>query len=149
MRSGTIAAVPEELIFDAKTGAEYHAYLVEARSLGGLSGSPAFVSIPPQRAKGLNANHPNDGYSALIGVIRGHWDLTVPDSIDGFDDQGKIINMGMAAVTPIQELAKLLMTNETFLRERENLDCGVSDGTIAVDHSARLINRYAAQSTGE
>ena len=45
VRSGIIAAMPDEPFEDQNTGKPYHAYLVEARSIGGLSGSPVFVSL--------------------------------------------------------------------------------------------------------
>jgi len=42
---GNIAAMPEELI-EVRDFGMMQAYLVESRSLGGISGSPVFVHVP-------------------------------------------------------------------------------------------------------
>lgn len=43
VRGGIISAMPEEPIEDQETGNLYDAYLIEIRSIGGLSGSPVIV----------------------------------------------------------------------------------------------------------
>jgi len=48
VRFGNISALPTQLS-DSKTGLNYHAFLAEVRSIGGLSGSPVFVVIGPGR----------------------------------------------------------------------------------------------------
>ena len=120
VRSGTIAAMPDELLFDSKTGAEFHAYLIEVRSIGGLSGSPVFARIPPYRSMGRNEQK-NEGYCMAIGLIHGHWDIDATkadDSLDDFLNDGRI-NMGIASVTPIQEVTKILMENEALKKARQ------------------------------
>jgi hypothetical protein len=47
VRSGIVAAMPGEPLEDPTSGFEYHAYLVEMRSIGGLSGSPVFCLFRP------------------------------------------------------------------------------------------------------
>ncbi len=132
LRSGIIAAMPEEPLFDDKTGAEFHAYLIEMRSIGGLSGSPVFVSIPPHRALGLNERE-QDGYSVPIGLVRGHWEIEPEQdaSLDDFINDGRM-NMGIASVTPIQELMSLLMKNERAEKERENMERDFADGSLMI-----------------
>ena len=49
VRSGMIAAMPWEPIWDAKTGQNFEAFLAEVRSIGGLSGSPVWVAVDPGR----------------------------------------------------------------------------------------------------
>jgi hypothetical protein len=44
LRTGIIAAMPDEPLRDVNSGLEYKAYLAEVRSIGGLSGSPVFVA---------------------------------------------------------------------------------------------------------
>src|SRR5262245_13512587 len=70
IRYGIIAAMPEEKI---KTEYGHHfAYLVEARSTGGLSGSPAFLHVAPLRTiDGLP--RPASGLTQYtLGVVLGH-----------------------------------------------------------------------------
>jgi hypothetical protein len=142
VRSGIIAAMPEEILYDNRTGAEFHAYLIETRSIGGLSGSPVFASVPPHRSLGFNKERPFDGYSVPIGVIRSHWEIemSLDDSLDGFVNEGKL-NMGIAAVTPIQELTKLIEENEDFKKQREAMEKALVEGQLMVEDAAFQIPR--------
>ncbi len=56
IRSGVLAAMPDEPFQAHDTGLMYDAYLAEVRSIGGLSGSPVFISIG-QGAWALKATH--------------------------------------------------------------------------------------------
>jgi hypothetical protein len=47
IRFGNIAQMPGDPIIDPETGFEQQAFLVEAKSIAGYSGSPVFVQIPP------------------------------------------------------------------------------------------------------
>ncbi len=49
-------------------GMDYSAYLIEVRSIGGLSGSPVFVHIPPDRL--VNSLESPKGAALLLGLIR-------------------------------------------------------------------------------
>jgi hypothetical protein len=137
LRSGIVAAIPEEVLYDPATGAEFHAYLVEMRSIGGLSGSPVFVSVPPYRARGLNREDPNAGYSIPIGVVRGHWEMAMEkdDSIEDFMNEGKM-NMGIAMVTPIQEVATIIMDNQKLKDYRRNMEEQLVKGQLMVEDSS-------------
>lgn len=108
VRSGVIAAMPNEPFEDPNTAFKYDAYLAEVRSIGGLSGSPVFVCFP-------DLTHPSTIRRARnklfysFGVIRGHWDLKKKESSINFDDgELRDVNMGMAIVTPISELSVML-----------------------------------------
>ena len=48
VRTGNIASMPEEAVDLGSSGSQ-EVYLVESRSIGGLSGSPVFLSTPPVR----------------------------------------------------------------------------------------------------
>jgi hypothetical protein len=83
VRTGNIAMMPSEPV---PTGlGPMDAYLIEARSLGGLSGSPAFV----HRVRSFH----------FLGLMHGHWD--VPDR------QGAV-NMGIAIVVPARKILEVL-----------------------------------------
>jgi hypothetical protein len=45
MRTGIIASMPHEPLEASESEDTYNAYLVELRSIGGLSGSPVFVNL--------------------------------------------------------------------------------------------------------
>jgi hypothetical protein len=55
----------------------------------------------------------------LLGMIRGHWDTEMADSLTDFGT-GKIerLNTGIAIVTPIQEVDRILMSDE-FKKQRK------------------------------
>ena len=119
VRSGNIAAMPTEPLVD-KEGNLYDAYLVETRSIGGLSGSPVFV-IREVMDFERNVVTP-DVEIFLLGLIRSHYDLkkqgitkdTVASEID-------VLNTGIAEVVPIQEAVNLI-NGEVLMKRREDAD---------------------------
>jgi hypothetical protein len=82
------------------------AHLIEVRSLGGLSGSPVFVVLPPFRRKGSAPSHEARAY--LLGLISAHWDQRVRS--DQFVDpvEEEKINQGIAAVVPAARILELI-----------------------------------------
>jgi hypothetical protein len=131
VRSGIIAAMPNEFEPFANNGEPYHAYLAEMRSIGGLSGSPVFIFIDHRSRVVPQPNvislHQPDWTIFCIGIIQGHWDLkrntddsvVLPGQTDdvrlGFS-KGENLNTGIAMVTPSQYLLTLL--NHEKLKER-------------------------------
>jgi hypothetical protein len=111
-RFGNIALMPgEKLQVDAGDAmARIRAYLVEARSWGGHSGSPAFVYFPPDRfgnSISLNVVLP----VFLLGLVQGHYDIRREMKFLG--DVGEIpVNAGIAVVVPAQDVYDLLMSPE-------------------------------------
>src|SRR6266404_714733 len=114
VRSGIIAAMPNESEPFIRTSGTYHAYLAEMRSIGGLSGSPVFVFIDHRNRivpyTGLiMSGERNDWTIFCIGLIRGHWDLDreTSDTIVAQDEKedvrlgfskGENLNVGIAIV---------------------------------------------------
>jgi len=101
VRMGNIAMMPDEPV-PTEMGM-IDAYLIEARSIGGLSGSPAFVreTVP----MGIGAFY-------LLGLMHGHWDIppeTRDDEMrtDVEDALGKV-NMGIAVVVPAKKILEVL-----------------------------------------
>ena len=99
VRTGNIAMIPSELIPTELGNIE--AYLIEARSIGGLSGSPAFVreTVPI----GL-------GESYFLGLMRGHWEISAELKNDfalNADFFGRV-NMGIAIVIPAKKIMEVL-----------------------------------------
>jgi hypothetical protein len=111
VRVGNVSALREENI-ETQFGL-MDVYLVEARSIGGLSGSPVFIDILANRiAKEVQLNPPIIGPSRfrLIGLITGHF--------RGLDDQAgstavppaeqERLNMGIAFVAPGEKILEAL-----------------------------------------
>ncbi|MBB5063701.1 hypothetical protein [Granulicella mallensis] len=98
IRVGSIAALPDEPI-RTRMGL-MTAFLVEVRSLGGLSGSPVFSTG-------------SDGRIRLIGLVHGHFDQRTSD-IDGVSEdagspfQEERINAGIAIVVPADRIREAL-----------------------------------------
>lgn len=130
VRSGIIASMPDEPFMD-EPGELYDAYLVEMRSIGGLSGSPVFVFMDALRAipdRRMEYDFNNlEWRLALIGVIRGHWELqrqdAVSDNAGASQEASEIdrLNTGIAQVTPIQEVLAIL-NREELVKERQRIE---------------------------
>jgi hypothetical protein len=128
VRFGNISAMPREPVSTQYGGIEVEidAYLIESRSVGGLSGSPVFLDPGEFRIEGdarkwRQAGDPG-GY--LLGIMHGHWDAPKEAAEVGAEGAGEVetadakgdpfgiakeyINMGIAIVTPIDKLLKLI-----------------------------------------
>ena len=125
MRFGNIAALPTEPLADSNnTGLSYRAFLAEVRSIGGISGSPVFVYLGPERIPPNNERRPDKRYYMLIGIVRAHWEHKEPGiSKQGsaFSDEIDRVNWGIAAITPISDLLDILY-GENLTKERRELD---------------------------
>jgi hypothetical protein len=99
VRIGNIAMMPDEVVPTELGNIE--AYLVEARSIGGLSGSPAFVrkTVPV----GIGGFY-------LLGLMHGHWEIPTRNKNDLLmnDDLSGKVNMGIAIVVPAKKILEVL-----------------------------------------
>lgn len=139
LRSGIVAALLEEpFVHFSDDGSDvnyYDAYLVETRSIGGLSGSPVFVvkhQNPPALSAKLASQNPRviaDYLSKyrhprfttyLLGMIRSHWDLYRDDEGDRTDDEEiDAFNTGIAKVIPAWDIFDVIKKSEKFMKQRE------------------------------
>jgi hypothetical protein len=107
VRIGNIAAMPGEPI-ELEDGTSMAAYLIEARSLPGMSGSPVFVPFGPMRSMGpYTLVLPQREYY-LLGVDLAHWDVEKR----GRHGTAASVNMGIAVVAPIGYVVDLLQRKE-------------------------------------
>jgi hypothetical protein len=124
VRRGTLAMIPEETVratMGDGTYAPIDAYLIEVRSTGGISGSPAFVRAPvgfdvlvhdrSGERRVAKAHAQADYY--FLGVIHGHWDTTVRelnsyDGAIGNTKEEESINTGIAIVIPAKRVLEVL-----------------------------------------
>jgi hypothetical protein len=126
MRTGIIASMPDEP-FVAESGDAYNAYLIELRSIGGLSGSPVFVHLDfwrgyPEPETDLQIDLTKSEFRMrrhryLLGVISGHWDLRRQDAATDVvaatdDEEIDRLNTGIAKVVPIQEVLNIINGKE-------------------------------------
>jgi hypothetical protein len=122
LRHGNIAMFPEEQIQTELGYADV--YLVEARSIGGLSGSPAFVrstiTVPIRMNDGATANMSGVGSYKLLGLMHGHWDIKESEinkaSIE--HDRKRGVNLGIGIVVPAAKIRETL-EQEGLVKSRE------------------------------
>lgn len=109
VRFGNIAMIPDEPV-PTRTGM-IEAYLIEARSIGGLSGSPAFVYKIAQ----------GRGKLYLLGLMHGHWDIP-PENKNDFviTDSFGSVNIGIAIVVPAKKILEVINQPELVeIRHKE------------------------------
>jgi hypothetical protein len=113
MRTGTIAAMPVEKI--RVSNGLVDAYLVEARSIGGLSGSPVFVRMDSRVSADhflrKVVTHPRRSFG-LLGLIRGHYEDEVLSNITVHERKAEAVNMGIGIVVPVEQITETLMHPE-------------------------------------
>jgi len=119
VRTGNIALMPEEPV-NVKELGPIDAVLVEARSIGGLSGSPVFVYTGAMRIIG-NSNRMGGGNRFYwLGLMHGHWDMEVSEDDTMVEDSftKDRVNMGIAIVIPVAKILELI-NQEAFVKSRE------------------------------
>lgn len=112
IRVGNIASMPEEKVHTEKYG-DIDAYLVEARSIGGLSGSPVFAYMGNMRKIGNTTRLGRQGLPLLywLGLMHGHFALSETELQ---------INMGIAIVVPTWKILEVI-NQEVFMKAREKV----------------------------
>jgi hypothetical protein len=86
---------------------EIDAYLIEARSIGGLSGSPVFVNPTGVRHGSLTITEGPQLF--LLGLVHGHFDSEFMPLDAVADGPGKSgINMGIGIVVPVEKIIEVI-----------------------------------------
>jgi hypothetical protein len=134
VRVGNIAMLPQDKIRIKRNSQteEIEAYLIEARSIGGLSGSPVFVH-PTANLLGMFKWGTNQSTSGivmdaelfLLGLMCAHYDVELED-IGGtpIAGVGHNVNVGVGAVTPAQKILDIIQgaeLNEVRLEMKKQL----------------------------
>ena len=145
VRFGHIAAIPAEPV--STEYGEMEAYLIESRSVGGLSGSPVFLdpglfrSGGDDHARRWRATGDPGGY--LLGVMHGHWDAPkeaaeveakeAPE-VDYFGISKENVNMGIAVVTPIDKLLNMIDDSplRAMIDAAKEHPAGPQGGTVVI-----------------
>jgi hypothetical protein len=146
IRFGNIAMMPNERIV-LPSGFPQESFLVEMRSIGGYSGSPVFIQIPPFSIRHNNSPLNSASFGPwLLGVDWGHLDIyevvrnksgiplsdivrSNPDRPDS--DVWRVkSNSGMTGVVPAWKLQELLYLPE-LISIRHAYDKAISDDLAA------------------
>jgi len=106
VRVGNISALPGEPVFTRYTG-YISAYLVEARSISGLSGSPVFVlqNEAVMLANTLKSSAPQQ-HAALLGLMHGHFDVPNlnEDVVADEETPERSVHTGIGVVVPVHKI---------------------------------------------
>jgi hypothetical protein len=124
VRCGNIAMMPPEQI---QTDYGYtDAYLIEARSIGGMSGSPVFVRPTiRQRVESTQGQKIMAFYSGagetLLGMVLSHWDIREEDINKPFfaPDRKRGVNYGIAVIAPAFKIYETLYSEALVQMRRE------------------------------
>jgi hypothetical protein len=130
VRVGNIAAPPLEVI---RVGSPtVPAYLIETKSLGGISGAPVFLHLQP----GMRSNAPlstkseKGDYSvpyALIGMVLGLHsgqyasDFIQTDTAEAIVNRDTDFNAGLSVVLPIESVLELLRSDDMTSARKASL----------------------------
>jgi hypothetical protein len=150
VRFGHISQMPIEPIASTVAGAAFgqESFIVECKSIGGFSGSPVFLWIPPMAHRPGRGISP-DWHIRLLGVDWCH----INDYIEARDETGKplpyklIGNTGMMGVVPAWKLEELLNV-PSEIKRREDRDAELAKQnppTFTLD-SASAVNSAAVDS---
>lgn len=115
VRSGVIAAMPQEPVATALGPMD--AFLVETRSVGGLSGSPVYALSGFYRPSGDGSlTRSNVIQTWLLGLVHGHFDLKW--SGNGFTEPlVERMNEGIAIVPPFRYIQEVIQQDH-FVEDR-------------------------------
>lgn len=113
VRVGNLACMSEEKV-QTKDFGLMDALLIEARSIGGLSGSPVFLNLGITRLINGKFKQTNSGpIFFLLGLVHGHYDVKSHDidelgsnSPKGLTEEQ--VNTGIAIVVPIHSVREVI-----------------------------------------
>lgn len=108
VRFGNICGMPAEPV-STRVG-DIEAYLVESRSVGGLSGSPVFVDVGNYRVVDnvRQYRYGDDKVLYLLGVVNAHFDVFVEQAAVDVSPSDEHVNKGIAVVTPIDKVLNVI-----------------------------------------
>jgi hypothetical protein len=150
IRRGTVAMMPDDPVPRVNLHdriCEVEAYLIEVRSVGGISGSPVFLRSPiglpydivsRTGKRRIEKAHISGGYH-LLGLVHGHWEIP-PDKKDAvafpLARQGEpSINLGIAIAIPAKKILDILNRSELVaMRKEEEQRSSEAEGTTTADH---------------
>jgi len=125
IRTGIISLMPEEKVLLNEKFKYAEGYLIEFRSIGGLSGSPAFIWTNNFRKVGETTHFgpPSGKAFHWLGLVHGHWNTSESkvDFIDLFEEDSMDNdkrNVGIAFVVPANKILEII--NRSDLKEQRS-----------------------------
>jgi hypothetical protein len=112
VRIGNLAMLAAEPVMTRIGDVEAH--LIEARSIGGLSGSPVFVNMAPFKMPATR-DRPKVFHLYLLGLIHGHFDIkNLNDDVVVEQEQGATtgIHTGIGVVIPVEKIIETIFQPE-------------------------------------
>lgn len=110
VRIGNLACIgPDRVV--AKHFGEMEAYLIEVRSLGGLSGAPVFLNLGRMRVIKGEITVTKGPTVYLLGLVHGHFesDAAAASKADVANTaEVEKLNVGIAVVVPIKSIAEVM-----------------------------------------
>ena len=130
VRVGNLAMIPDDRIYTGDRGF-VEAYLVDIRSIGGLSGSPVFVResirVTPENS---SPQRWMSGNFYMLGIMHGSWYIdpktlhSLQPTTVSHEDLG--LNVGVAVVVPARKVRDLIMEGP-MKKERDEYCAGVDE----------------------
>jgi hypothetical protein len=127
IRVGNIAAIHQEKV-KTKLGM-IDAHLIEARSIGGLSGSPVFVYTEQHMVISDPFIDTTPSYY-LLGLVHGHWD--VDETKVDVTSEEKRVNMGIAIVVPVEKILEVL-NQPKILEENKRIEASMNSQSLPIE----------------
>jgi hypothetical protein len=140
VRMGNIAMLPRFRL-PTELG-PMEAYLVEARSIGGISGSPVFSRrtmslIWNDEFKGTARTlHGMTGEIHLIGMMHGHWDIKESEINQPRIEpsrKGQGVNVGIAVVIPLHKIVDVIHLPELVAERKAAEDEHIREASSTAD----------------
>lgn len=127
LRHGNVAMMPNEPI---ETDLGYaDVYLVEARSIGGVSGSPIFVRQTLKLEMQQGSGEPKSlitglGKAWLLGLMHGHWDIKESEMNKAYfkNDRKHGVNLGISIAVPAVKILETINNHPALVELREKND---------------------------
>ena len=112
-RVGNLAMIPHGVVRTNNTMGPMEVYLIELRSIGGMSGSPVLL---PHRVQIGKAPRP----VSLLGVLLGHY------PVQPLDIGGVAVNSGIEMVAPARMIGEIL-DQEALMKRRKEQETRAED----------------------
>jgi hypothetical protein len=148
VRKGNIAMLPEDKV-RTKMG-DMDAYIIEAHSLGGISGSPIFARETIALAGRIAYNHGEDepvqrtmqtaGTFYLLGLMHGHWQLDPADVDSPYwrtPTTGQpVFHIGLSVVVPAVKILETLNHPELVSHRKQAEEAMVNSRSVPTPDSS-------------
>jgi|ERR1035441_2503475 hypothetical protein len=147
VRHGNLAMIPSEQI---ETEIGYaDVYLVEARSIGGLSGSPVWVRTHIQlvvQHEGILKPANVVGPGKFLGLMHGHWDIKESEINNPLivHDRKRGVNLGIGIVVPASKIRETIY-QPILVELRKEMEKMLNKRSIPGIDSAKPNNKEAEQ----